>query len=173
MGCIDTFHCCWCDSSHWCAAHCLCVLSTYNPHKRNGSPFRAAHHISFCVRKVHRNVLLPFLEEHDVRVRYVQTIIREQCGVIASGGSACSTGSVLPSHVLASIVQVYCVVFNRLSLVFVWIISSHFRRVTDGCCYPWEHSIDLQSYQHHPRDTRSCHTSFVDHAQRNNHHKEP
>ena len=52
-----------------------------------GGPLRAPHHVSFCVRGHHRRTLLKRLED---------------LGVAASGGSACSTGSALPSHVLAA-----------------------------------------------------------------------
>lgn len=46
------------------------------------------HHVSFCVRSVRRQDLLRRFEEE---------------GVLISGGSACSTGSALPSHVLDAI----------------------------------------------------------------------
>ena len=49
--------------------------------------WRAPHHVSFCVRGRHRRDLLPRFEAE---------------GVVLSGGSACSTDSALPSHVLAA-----------------------------------------------------------------------
>lgn len=52
-----------------------------------GSADRAPHHVSFCVRGRHRQEITARLEA---------------AGVLASGGSACSSGSSLPSHVLAA-----------------------------------------------------------------------
>lgn len=49
---------------------------------------RAPHHVSFCVRGHHRRHLLPRFE---------------RLGVFVSAGSACSTSSLLPSHVLAAL----------------------------------------------------------------------
>lgn len=48
---------------------------------------RSAHHISFCVRNVHRREVLKALEVE---------------GILASGGSACHATSDLPSHVLVA-----------------------------------------------------------------------
>lgn len=53
-----------------------------------GPTERAAYHISFCVRGGHRKTLLALLEAD---------------GVLVSGGSACSSRSTLPSHVLVSL----------------------------------------------------------------------
>ena len=52
-----------------------------------GGGMRAPHHVSFCVRGAHRRDLVTQFEGH---------------GVLLSGGSACSTDSGLPSHVLAA-----------------------------------------------------------------------
>ena len=49
---------------------------------------RAPHHVSFCVRGAKRSVLLDRLEAE---------------GILVSGGSACSAGSTLPSHVLSAL----------------------------------------------------------------------
>lgn len=62
------------------------ILPTGPPH---GGPDgdRAVHHVSFCIRGVNRAAVLQQLEEQ---------------GVIASGGSACSSDSGLPSPVLVA-----------------------------------------------------------------------
>ena len=49
---------------------------------------RACHHVSFCVYGAHRRDLVASLEQDS--------------NVLASGGSACSSVSSLPSHVLAA-----------------------------------------------------------------------
>ena len=49
---------------------------------------RAPHHVSFCVRGANRRDLVEALERDN--------------GTLVSGGSACSTDSSLPSHVLAA-----------------------------------------------------------------------
>lgn len=49
---------------------------------------RALHHVSFCVHRVRKEEILRRFEKE---------------GIVASGGSACSTGSTLPSHVLDAI----------------------------------------------------------------------
>lgn len=49
---------------------------------------RAPHHVSFCVRGARRAALLEAFEAE---------------GVLVSGGSACSAGSTLPSHVLSAL----------------------------------------------------------------------
>lgn len=48
---------------------------------------RAPHHVSFCVYRLHRRNLLARFEQE---------------GILISGGSACSTGTALPSHVLVA-----------------------------------------------------------------------
>lgn len=51
-------------------------------------PHRIPNHVSFCVRNVHRDWIIKNLDE---------------AGVSASGGSACNTGTGLPSSVLVAI----------------------------------------------------------------------
>ena len=64
---------------------------------------RVAHHVSFCVRDVHRDDVLKMSELR---------------GLVASGGSACSAESTLPSNVLVTIGIPNCFIHGSIRLSF-------------------------------------------------------
>jgi cysteine desulfurase len=70
----------------WSALLPFIVSGTILPTGSRDPQERACHHVSFCVRGAHRNNVVTSLER--------------DANVLASGGSACTSESALPSHVL-------------------------------------------------------------------------
>lgn len=66
-------------------------------------PHRAPHHVSFCVRNADRQEL----------VRQCDAL-----GLLVSGGSACTSSAVLPSHVLSSLEVPPAYIHGSLRITF-------------------------------------------------------
>lgn len=64
---------------------------------------RAPHHVSFCVRNADRQELVKKCDE---------------LGLLVSGGSACTSGAVLPSHVLSALAVPPAFIHGSLRITF-------------------------------------------------------
>lgn len=84
---------------------------------------RAMHHVSFCVLWARRGDLLQRFEEE---------------GILVSGGSACSTSSALPSHVLATIGVPTAYIHGsiRITLSHTNTMEEVERRICPNCLLP-------------------------------------